>query len=518
VTRVPPAAAAGTFLAVATGLLVRAGLRATGGVLVYPLDDAYIHMAVGRNLAGHGVWGATPDGFTACTSSLLWPLLLAAGDAVGLRGDWLPLGLNVVAGMAAIAAAAVLLRGLAAGPRTAALLALVAFTPLPTLIVSGMEHTLHVAVVLLLGHLLVRTLDVSHEEARWALPAAAAAATALRYESLFLVAPACALLAWRRRVPLAAATGAAAALPPALFAAVSVSRGWEALPNSVLLKGARFHLDSAAGVLDALGGRSLRMMAHAPHVLVLVVAALGLLAFASVRPALRGLLGLFVAGALLHMQLADTGWLYRYEAYLVALGVAAVAAGITDAAWRPARGLPTLAALALTLVAGAPLVERALRAAEETPRAVRNIFQQQYQMGLFLQRYYRTATVAANDIGAVSYYGGVHLLDLYGLADMDVARARRKGGPSRDDLERLTAVHRPDVVAVYRSWFSQSLPPSWLEAGSWRVPEEVVVADRTVTFYATSPEGRERLVRSLEAFTPSLPPEVTARVRGTDVP
>ena len=48
--------------------------------------------------------------------------------------------------------------------------------------------------------------------------------------------------------------------------------------------------------------------------------------------------------------------------------------------------------------------------------------------------------------------------------------------------------------------------------GTWKVPEEVVVADRTVTFYATRPADAALLARALEAFAARLPASVTARL------
>jgi len=134
-------------LAGAAFLLLRAALVHTGGRLVYALDDAYIHMAVARSLARDGVWGVTPYAFTSSTSSLAWPLLLALADlAVGVR-EATPLVLNLVFAAVCIILADRLLRGAPLGLRAVALIAFVFFTPLPTLVLSGMEHTLHIAAV-----------------------------------------------------------------------------------------------------------------------------------------------------------------------------------------------------------------------------------------------------------------------------------------------------------------------------------------------------------------------------------
>jgi hypothetical protein len=394
-------------------------------------------------------------------------------------------------------------------------LGLVFLTPLPTLVLAGMEHTLHVGATLLFATLLFRNLDGQGGTTTPALAGAAALATALRFESLFLLAAAGLVLLFYRRLRVALTVGAAAITAPLAYAVLSLTRGWYALPNSVLLKGASFDSGTLLGWLDLLGGRSLRMLFHTPHVLVLVLLILGLLAVSPGRPAQRALQVLYTVTVLLHMQFADTGWLYRYEAYLVALGLLTL--GLT---WPPGRtlgsaapSLTVVAAALLAMIGAYPLLDRGLRALGETPRASKNIFDQQYQMGLFLREFYPGAPVVANDIGAISYLADIRLLDLYGLASMDVARLRRANLLGREALARLAAAHGAQVVLIYRSWFSQVLPPDWLEAGSWRAPEQVVVAHRVVSFYALDAAGYGRLQRSLRAFQAQMPADVEVRLQ-----
>ena len=52
-------------------------INATHGSFTYALDDAYIHLAIGKNLAEHGIWGVTKYEFSSASSSPLWTLLLA---------------------------------------------------------------------------------------------------------------------------------------------------------------------------------------------------------------------------------------------------------------------------------------------------------------------------------------------------------------------------------------------------------------------------------------------------------
>ena len=45
----------------------------------YPLDDAWIHELVARNLVRHGVLGVNPHLYGSGATSTLWALLLAIG-------------------------------------------------------------------------------------------------------------------------------------------------------------------------------------------------------------------------------------------------------------------------------------------------------------------------------------------------------------------------------------------------------------------------------------------------------
>jgi hypothetical protein len=68
------------------------------GSFSYLLDDAYIHLAISRDLAVHGTWGIAPGVYESASSAPLWTLVLAGITLVaGPLAVWAPLGLNVVA-------------------------------------------------------------------------------------------------------------------------------------------------------------------------------------------------------------------------------------------------------------------------------------------------------------------------------------------------------------------------------------------------------------------------------------
>ena len=325
--------------------------------------------------------------------------------------------LNLAFAAAAILLGDRLLRGAGPALRAGALIAFVLLTPLPILVLAGMEHTLQIAAVLwLLDRVRAADEDAPRPGAvvLASLAGAAALATGARYESLFLVVPAVVVLALDGRWRAAVAAAIGGLVPVVLYGAVSMARGWPPLPNSLLLKRATFEAVGLAGLLDRMGGHALRTLGEAPHLLVLLAAVLVLSALLPSPPAVRRWDAIFVAATLLHLQLAAIGWLFRYEAYLVAIGIVLVARHLADAG-EFAAGRPRRVRAALTLaglVVAAPLLTRAGQAIREGPLAIKNIYEQQYQMGLFLREIPVGSTVMANDIGAISYLADVRLVDL----------------------------------------------------------------------------------------------------------
>ena len=81
-----------------TGILLGQSLARTGGEFVYAQDDPYIHLAMARTLAEHGVWGVRPTEFASASSSPLWTLVLAALWKLGAQQVWVPFALNLIFG------------------------------------------------------------------------------------------------------------------------------------------------------------------------------------------------------------------------------------------------------------------------------------------------------------------------------------------------------------------------------------------------------------------------------------
>jgi hypothetical protein len=390
--------------------------------------------------------------------------------------------------------------------------------PLATLALIGMEHVLQAA--LTVAFVLEAARVVSGEEKRtWPLLALASALLATRYEGVFPVGIACALLALRKRFGLAGALAIAGAAPVVLFGLYSMAHGSLFLPNSVALKRQHLQLKELSDLGDLLGGNVLTTMSAQSYLLPLGFGTLALFARevwrggAWTKDAIRLLVALGTTAA--HVELASLGWFFRYEAYLVALDVSVIAIALAPhgstfslrQAWRRSR-LGFLTGTATLAVASAPLWIRAFAAQGATPTACRNIHEQQVQTARLLARYFPHDAVAINDIGAVAYYGDSPIVDLEGLASLDVARAKSLQLDKPLDARQLASFTKDVPIAViYDDWFP-SVPTSWVRLARLEIQANKVCASNVVSVYATSGDSVPRVLAALHAFDPSLPADV----------
>lgn len=521
-----PALTAVLILLIIVGITLYCSIRANDGHLIYALDDAYVHMAIAKNLAAHGVWGVRPDAFSSASSSILWPLLLAAFFKIVGPNDWAALALNIVFAIGTLWIIQAMLRrgGIGSWLSAFILLAVVLITPMSALAFGGMEHHLQVFATMWFFYVLWRILETHSSKGRDTIELLLAAMllTLARFEGAFLIFPACIVLFLERRRILSLGIALAGIAPVAVFAAISLSKDWYVLPNSVMVKAAVPQFDTGMHIIQALGQLSLKRIYEAPHMLILViVAAVFLMQLGQQSPttnepvtdglsrrrSLRSLLFVFILATLLHMQFANYGWFLRYEAYLVCLGITLISMALAMLPWDWRRmswqGWTTCVVLTFVLIY--PLVVRSAWSLIHTVRATQNIYQQQYQMARFLREYYPKSRVAIHDIGAVSYWTDVHILDLGGLSDMDVARLIRSERLQAEEVSNLAQRGGMQIAITYLYPYT---PSSWETVARWKMPENIVCAQDTILLMAIEPKEKEALARNVKQFAPTLPRDV----------
>lgn len=508
--------------------LLLQSLKLNQGHLVYALDDPYIHMAIAKNFVRHGVWGVTPYQFTSSSSSPLWTLLLSAIYFVFGVNNVAPLVLNVLFATLLVVALGRIFESFAkALPRPYILgivLSVLFFAPIPSLIFAGLEHVLQTVVTLSFvcyASWMLAGRTANSRLAGVTLILLGSLASTARYEGLFAVGVVVLLFCLRRRGWLAFHLLFWSVLPLFVIGLVSVHHGWFWLPNSVVLKG---------NLPLAPGHRFASFAAHAIANFTFSGLRVGRLMAVSLLLMLhrftRGkgrddplqlLMSVFVATGFLHLVLAGAGWLYRYEAYLVAMGLVAVAVPLFEFACcfprtfrMPAGEWAGVAALALTILTTNLLWSGGWDSLQAAARATNDIYKCNYHMGLFIRRYYQGSAVTVNDLGAAAFMADIQCTDFHGLADLEVARAllqRRFDPQFMDDLARS---RKSFVATIDDNWLGLfgGTPRQWALAGRWKLNNQDSIPYPALSFYALNEPSMQQLVKNLRDFSSSLPPGV----------
>ena len=467
-----------------------------------PLDDVFIHFDFARSLAqGHFFEWAPGSSYSSGATSWLYPAMLAVAYRVGLTGFWLGyfadwfatlcvfvglLALRGAFGRAApfyyLAAATVCFQGL------------LGFT-----LWSGMEFALFFGLFCIAQAVYCRMLESDNERLyhsnAWLLGAVLLLLAATRPESL------CCGVAWcyfgqthgsaahtlRSRVALGARI-----LGPAFtyfgvralvnFALTGTVADAGSLAKLVFLAPYNDAFDSLWQWLKNVGFQLGRITAY--HVgisavwgsilWVLVLAALWL-------PGCKRQARLLCAMALLWMLLVASNEYVRYQndrysmaplLWLLLCATLAVDELLSLASraffsrankWQTY--LPASSALLCCSVYAHNQLPRFFQQAWLFGRASRNVAEQQVRVGLLLQAASETEThrVLVGDAGAIEYFSQLPSVDAFGLGGpgrLPFAQAVRLGnGATVELIERLQLQRRPDLLALYPSWWKDL--PLW---------------------------------------------------------
>jgi len=509
-------------------------LEETDGHLIYGTDDAYIHMAMAKNFAQDGVWGVTKYAFTYSSSSLLWTLALSATYFVFGTNELGPFILNNVLAVFLIALSYVfLMERRPLPPRWYIFLILcsiIFLTPVPVLIFTGQEHILHIIMTTAFLYLSGRIISKERDDFRSIYLAVLLILIPLlpftRFEGLFLIFAFCVFLFFRKLRLYSLLTGILSLTLVGISGVISVRHGWYVLPNSILLKTGAWIFASGQDMGTWLLWQVYNLVATDPALISLVI--IGALLLALRRYRCRGIcrdenmaVSIFTGMALLHMFFSSASLSFRYEAYLIAAGTFIIGPALFDDLPQLIRDiprgkfkLPACAALCiLLLVSSLLLAKRGARGLAFVPKASRNVYQQQYQMGLFLKRSYETLPVALNDIGAVNYLADIRCLDVYGIGSKEVGRQRMEATYNQASLHDISRLHEVKIAIVYDDWLEQlaGIPPQWIKVGEWEIEDNVVCGGETVSFYAVDTSEKKNLMANLSQFSHSLPKGVTQR-------
>jgi hypothetical protein len=486
------------------------------GHLIYSLDDPYISLALSDQIA-HGHYGINAGESASPSSSILYPFVLAA-FAWAPWQDWVPLFVNSIAACATgiLIVHELCRRGIATGDRIVSAALLVISVCLASnvigMVFAGLEHSLHLLTSVFVVFGLAWTLETGR------IPRGLVAACVLlplwRFEgmALALLTLFALAVAGHRRAAFIGIALICAAL--GLYMAAMAKLGLPLLPSSVMVKSDILQQTAEGGGRLVTLWRGIRAnlqenLSNAQAYPVLLLVALAVAHWLVRLLRTRGnsadpltsrketLLVLVVVGALLaHILFGAWGLLARYEAYVMATGMAGCIILWRETIRRMMRNIVAVTACILAvLYAG----NRCVIAEIMTPTSSVTRYEQQYQMHRFIVDFYR-GPVAVNDIGWVSYRNPYYVLDLWGLGS-EAARLKRAAGEQHPQwLRDLVASRHIGLVMIFDEWFSGQIPPTWRHIADLHSAHDLLAPSKTVNFYVASDDAYVPALKALRAF------------------
>lgn len=496
-----------------------------GSRYIYPIDDVYIHLALARNFAEHGAWSINSSGFDSASSSILYTLLLSF--LIKVFGDWeyYPLIINLLAGYATVYAVYRYFRDFYGRRELVwALVLLLPFTLLYMTVLLGMEHSIHMLLMALAVYSIHKNTNSNFQKRDFCvLLGLVFLISIIRFESMFFTVSLAFALFLRKNFGRGIAVLATGFLPIMIFGLISEQNGGYFFPNSVMIKGnypEGGHIFATVWQILKKGlflNASFYKCLFFPYLIIL----LDLL-----RKYKGRTLSDFLTRETLVIAVVSTGILhalfsflkYRYENYLMLAVLMLIIPVIADYFRDLRKGRLSLSRI---VTGGAILAVFAVSAYRfafhhlPTAQASKGISEQQVEMSRFLGDYYKGEKVVANDIGAISYFSGVQLLDIVGLGSTDIARMKLANKhKTREEfilnnkkyISDYTARNHYKIAVIYPKWFPGNPPSGWIPVASWTIPGNYGPAIRRVVFYALTPEEVKPLQQNLMHF--HLNPEV----------
>jgi len=449
-----------------------------------PLDDSYIYLTYAKQFGRAQPFTYFPGGgYSAGSTSVLWPMLLAPFWTLGARGHalvWVSYGLcSVLFAGVALGIYKIVRRVAGCAPvGVAAGVMALAIGPFAFGALSGMEVAL--ASALLVTTLLLLLDRPAGQPPGWKLAAVLAAASLSRPEATLVVAGICgfgAIATWRAQgvrngarwlVPLAAPLAWVIAnklLAGHWFPNTGVVKSHFYLPgfdwtywretvrkeSKAMLRALFWKADSplvwprlvTLGVLVG-GARLIAWSVREKKPLVAIVAIGGPLALMLAVVATSG-----VGNGVTVHAFDFQNFRYVATAFPLLFVLVGVALG-PPARWKPVFATVACVAAAWFCRAAWPEMKLDMRlfaqgAADTNAQVV--------AIGNYIDAKLPGARVMFHDAGAIAYYGDGPVFDMLGLVTNDQAAVANNGPGSRFEfLERMPADQRPAYFAYYPSW------------------------------------------------------------------
>lgn len=488
---------------------------------IYPIDDVYIHLALARNFADYGIWSVNTSGFDSASSSILYTLLLTA--LIKVFGDWeyYPLIINVFFGYLTVYMVYRYFKE-NYGEREMkwAIVLLLPFSMLYFSALLGMEHTLHMFLITVAVYLIHQNVNSDFDRRDFLkMLAVVFFISVIRFESMFFTVSLALALSLRKEIWKSVLVLITGFLPIVIFGLISVKSGGYFFPNSVMIKGSypsdEHFLYSIWNILEKgiLLNSSFYKCLFFPFVII-VVYLINKYRKSKITVLFKSetLIITVVLMAILHSLFAFLK--YRYENYVMIAVLLVIIPIIADFfkgfSFKNIKvNLPDLLMIGSVTVVILVSAYRFVYHHLPLKYSSKGINEQQIEMSRFLGEYYKGEKVLANDIGAISYFSHVQLLDMVGLGSTDIATIKinnkhhsreRYITENKKYITDYAKEKKCGIAVIYPEWFPGNPPANWIPVSSWTSSANYGPAISRIVFYALKTEEVAPLQRNLSKF------------------
>ncbi|WP_415325314.1 hypothetical protein [Chryseobacterium sp. MMS23-Vi53] len=487
-------------------------LSQTDGHYIYLIDDAYIHLAMAKHFALNDVWGITKYEFSSTSSSPLFTYILSVLIKIFGNNDQIPLYFNAVFGVGTVYILNQYFSGHFNLIKNIVLSVLFTlfFSVLHLQVLMGMEHVFHVFLFVLNIFCLS---NFKNKYSIFGFYLSLLLMGLVRFESMFYFAILACVFALIKKWKEGFLTLIVGFIPIAIFCYFNYQHDGFLFPNSVLVKGTKFTFDSnlphqiKSILLDNfLFNISFYKIGFFPNI-ICVIFILRDFKKKSLQDLIKDNFLLIVISLLMicHSMFADLKGNFRYEAYiLVGFSMALIPKlkGFFENFKTYIEKEKLVSVLILMNVF--LLIYKVAFAHKLLVNGGKNIYEQQIQSAKFLHTYYNESRVVANDIGAISYFTDIHLLDIVGLGSKEMIPFSENKKPLdlnfENFLTQYTINNKYDIAVIYDEWFQGYVPKTWKKAAVLKIKNVISVSKDEVSIYSINPDNLQSLKQNIKNF------------------
>ncbi|AZA79032.1 hypothetical protein EG347_16690 [Chryseobacterium sp. G0186] len=494
-------------------------LSTTENNFTYILDDAYIHLALAKNFALHGVWGVTKYAFSSSSSSPIFTFILSILISIFGNHAIIPLIFNITAACLLIVVLNKYYSHYFNQSKhiVIACLFTLFFAVLPVQVVSGMEHVLQVLLIAANVYCFQKWMKDNFKKSLYAywFYFIILLLGLIRFESMFYFVSLAFVFLLIKKFKSAVLVLIIGFIPILFFGCFNYPRSGYFFPNSVVVKGT---------LLDLSGNVFTQALKIILRKLILNITFYKIGAF----PLLIGLVFIYrdyksklsfqnivlknfmflVWGLvlILHCLFGEVKSIFRYEAYLLVAFAMILIPRLISFFTRPLLTFKREKIIGMFVLANMVLLIYKFGYGHTLiTNGSGNIYEQQVESARFLHTYYNDSKVVANDIGAITYFTDIHLLDFMGLGSMEMVEFKIKKVFFDDEVEsfltKYTRNNNYQIAIAYEEWLDNHTPKNWKKVAVLKISgRNVVLGEDHLYIYSINPKIHNILKEQVKNF------------------